>query len=170
MALLAGVLFGALRFALGASPAEAAVAAVIWTALWAPLTLGTLLYIDHRSRRRSEPGPATWGVDSVGAIELRADLATVRAAVIAASKTIANARLASSAGERLELLIGLSWKSWGERVTVQLKATNTGTSMRVTSTPRVPTTLVDYGKGRSNVHALLRETQRLVNRPTSQEG
>lgn len=170
MALLAGVLFGALRFALGASPAGAAVAAVVWTVLWAPLTFGTLLYFDHRSRRGSEPGPATRGVDSAGVMELQADLATVRAAVIAASKTIANARIASDAGERLELLIGGSWKSWGERVVVQLKAASTGTSIHVTSTPRVATTLVDYGKGRSNVLTLLKETESLVNRPASREG
>ena len=44
-----------------------------------------------------------------------------------------------------------SWKSFGEEVSVQLTGDPSAPQAFVSSRPVVPTTLVDYGKGRSNV-------------------
>jgi hypothetical protein len=46
---------------------------------------------------------------------------------------------------------GRSWKSWGEDVVVQLSGDPAHPLATVSSTPRVATTLIDYGRGRGNV-------------------
>ena len=56
---------------------------------------------------------------------------------------------------------GTSWKSWGEDVVVQLSGDPDRPSATVSSRPRVPTTLIDYGRGRRNV-------EHVVGRLTSQ--
>jgi hypothetical protein len=45
----------------------------------------------------------------------------------------------------------VTWKSFGEVVTVQLTGDPSAPHAVISSRPVVPTTLVDYGKGRSNV-------------------
>ena len=47
-----------------------------------------------------------------------------------------------------------SWKSFGEEVSVQLTGDPSAPQAVVSSRPVVPTTVVDYGKGRSNVAAV----------------
>ncbi|MGY1619277.1 hypothetical protein ACI797_21260 [Geodermatophilus sp. SYSU D00691] len=48
-----------------------------------------------------------------------------------------------------------TWKSWGEEVTVQLSGDPAAPTATVSSRPRVRTSLVDYGRGRSNVAAVV---------------
>ena len=46
---------------------------------------------------------------------------------------------------------GVSWKSWGEDVVVQLSGDPAHPVATVSSRPRLGTTLIDYGRGRRNV-------------------
>jgi hypothetical protein len=46
---------------------------------------------------------------------------------------------------------GVSWKSWGEDVVVQLSGDPAHPVATVSSRPRLSTTLIDYGRGRRNV-------------------
>ena len=46
---------------------------------------------------------------------------------------------------------GVSWKSWGEDVVVQLSGDPAHPVATVSSRPRLATTLIDYGRGRRNV-------------------
>ena len=46
---------------------------------------------------------------------------------------------------------GVSWKSWGEDVVVQLTGDPAHPVATVSSRPRLGTTLIDYGRGRRNV-------------------
>ena len=46
---------------------------------------------------------------------------------------------------------GVSWKSWGEDVVVQLSGDPAHPLATVSSRPRLATTLIDYGRGRRNV-------------------
>lgn len=50
----------------------------------------------------------------------------------------------------------VSWRSWGEVVTVQVRAAGGGSDVRVGSRPRLRTTLVDYGTARRNVETVVR--------------
>ncbi|OAA23230.1 hypothetical protein UG55_103918 [Frankia sp. EI5c] len=53
----------------------------------------------------------------------------------------------------------VSWRSWGERITVELRPVESITRVTIRSRPRVRTTLVDYGRGRRNVEYLVRTLQ-----------
>lgn len=55
---------------------------------------------------------------------------------------------------------GMSWKSWGEKITIVPIAENgTETEYEVTSKPRVVTTIMDYGKNLENVTRIQRLLQ-----------
>lgn len=45
----------------------------------------------------------------------------------------------------------MSWRSWGEEVTVQLAGDPSAPTARIASRPVIRMTLLDYGRGRSNV-------------------
>jgi hypothetical protein len=62
----------------------------------------------------------------------------------------------ADASGRYEATTRVSWKTWGERVTVQLSGDPVAPEACVTSRPRISTTLIDYGKGRSNVETVVR--------------
>ena len=49
----------------------------------------------------------------------------------------------------------MTWRSFGERVTVQLTGGPAEPLAQVSSEPVAPTTLIDYGKGRRNVHRVV---------------
>lgn len=52
----------------------------------------------------------------------------------------------------VELKVGVSFKSWGERVRIELSPEGEGaTRAQVTSRAALKTTLADYGKNRDNV-------------------
>lgn len=59
-------------------------------------------------------------------------------------------------GRHLEASTPISWRSFGEIITVDIRPVPEGSEVRMTSTPRIPTTLVDYGKGQINLTELAR--------------
>ena len=51
--------------------------------------------------------------------------------------------------------VGMSWKSFGEVVYIKISEQNSGhVSVQVSSSPKVKTTLVDFGKGSANVERI----------------
>jgi hypothetical protein len=50
----------------------------------------------------------------------------------------------------------MTWRSFGERLTVKVNADGRGSSITISSEPLVPTTLIDGGKGVENVETFLR--------------
>jgi hypothetical protein len=52
----------------------------------------------------------------------------------------------------IKAVSGMTWKSWGEALTVRLSgAANDKVRIEISSSPKLKTTLVDFGKGRENV-------------------
>ena len=62
---------------------------------------------------------------------------------------------ADVAAGRYTVRTRMTWRSFGERVTVQLTGDPAAPLAQVSSEPVVPTTLIDYGKGRRNVHRVV---------------
>ena len=55
----------------------------------------------------------------------------------------------------IEATTGLTWKSWGEVLCVHVKDhEHEKVKVQISSSPRVETTLLDYGKGRENVEKI----------------
>jgi hypothetical protein len=73
---------------------------------------------------------------------------------LSAADAFKKARLKESdeAARRVELKVGMTMKSWGERVVVELTADDESTTTaQVSSRASVGTTMVDYGKNHDNV-------------------
>ena len=56
---------------------------------------------------------------------------------------------------RIVARTGISWKSWGEIITFDVRGMNDVTKVKVSSRPVVRTTLVDYGKNLENVEKII---------------
>jgi hypothetical protein len=77
---------------------------------------------------------------------------------VSAAEAIPRGKLkqADESERRVELKTGLSIKSWGERMVLELESQGeAATSVQVSSRSWVPTTLVDYGKNRDNVERVI---------------
>lgn len=58
---------------------------------------------------------------------------------------------------------GASMKSWGETVTIEsFYLDETHTRIKITSVPVMPTTLVDWGKGKKNINNVLSALQKVL--------
>lgn len=69
----------------------------------------------------------------------------------------ARIQLQDIASGRIEASTPMSWRSWGENICVELSRVRADcTRVKLTSTPRLKTTLVDYGKGVQNVERISR--------------
>jgi len=56
---------------------------------------------------------------------------------------------------RILMSRGVSMASWGEDITIQIYSSPDGGSLlEISSTPSLPTTLIDYGRGNKNVATL----------------
>ena len=66
----------------------------------------------------------------------------------------ANIREVDVAAGRYRVRTATTWKSFGEEVSVQLTGDPAAPEAVVSSRPVIATTVVDYGKGRSNVAAV----------------
>jgi len=56
---------------------------------------------------------------------------------------------------RIFMSRGVSLASWGENITIQIySAPDGGSLLEIVSTPALPTTLIDYGRGDKNVATL----------------
>ena len=151
----AGVLFGVLMGLLFAvmfdlSPVEGLLTGLAMGAVFGAvmsLVLGTVQLAGSRgaprgaslSPRQSREVPVANGPDLADRIvtALRSLPAEVTTADVPAGRYVARR--------------GVSWKSWGEDVVVQLSGDPAHPLATVSSRPRLATTLIDYGRGRRNV-------------------
>ena len=113
------------------------------------LVLGSVDAVSDRAPQDARPGPRQ---DTAVQVRAGADLSE---RIVAALRGLpADVREADVAAGRYRARTRWSWKSWGEEVTVQLSGDGAALEAVVSSRPVVGTTVVDYGKGRSNVAAV----------------
>jgi hypothetical protein len=56
---------------------------------------------------------------------------------------------------RIEAKTGMTWKSFGETISIHLDDLKNGTiKIQISSAPVIKTTIMDYGKGRANVETI----------------
>jgi hypothetical protein len=67
----------------------------------------------------------------------------------------AGIRKRDPAAGRLEAIFPMSWRSWGEKVGVDLLGVDGDTLVQIKSRSALPTTLVDWGKNAENVRRFL---------------
>ncbi len=120
------------------------------------LVLGTADVLGDREARPGEPhGPrqsATVPVCNGPDLPQR-----VTGALLALGGELAHA---DDVAGRYTVRTRMTWRSFGERVTVQLTGDPAAPVAEVSSQPVVPTTLIDYGKGRRNVHRVVAALRR----------
>lgn len=56
---------------------------------------------------------------------------------------------------RIEGTVSMSLTSWGENILIQVSGVDDGAMVRISSSSRMPTTLVDFGKNAQNVRRFL---------------
>jgi hypothetical protein len=104
---------------------------------------------------RSTSGPRTWpSARPQVEVTVPGELPAVRALLHAALRALP-ASFSSRSESRLRAKTGMTWRSFGEVVTADLARSSGGTRIRLSSRPRWPITVVDYGNGRSHLQALL---------------
>ena len=63
-----------------------------------------------------------------------------------------NVKTADSSTGKIEATVGWSWKSWGEKIAIDIsKSKENQTEIAISSRPALRTTIVDYGKNFENV-------------------
>ena len=117
------------------------------------LTLGTmgLALCGHR-------GPAGLAVLQRRVVEVHGDRQMVVQRVLTALAALPRAQQPTldASWNLAEVKVGWSWKSWGEVVSARVESDASETHrVYVESRPRLGTTVVDYGKGASNVEAVV---------------
>ncbi|SOE01388.1 hypothetical protein [Blastococcus haudaquaticus] len=113
--------------------------------------LGTVDAVSDRAPKGAPRGPRQ---DRTVAVRSGPDLPD---RIMAALRGLpAEIREADVAAGRYRARTTTTWKSFGEEVSVQLTGDPSAPEAVVSSRPVVATTLVDYGKGRSNVAAVAR--------------
>ena len=56
---------------------------------------------------------------------------------------------------RLDAVFPISWRSWGERVGVDVRGVDGDVLVQIKSRSSLPTTLIDWGKNADNVRRFL---------------
>jgi hypothetical protein len=91
-------------------------------------------------------------VTKQGERQLHAPLADAyRRAVDALDAIGATVTAKDEASGRIEGRLAVTWRSWGEKLSVEVSGVDNDARVRVTSASRLRTTLIDYGKNASNV-------------------
>ena len=113
------------------------------------LVVGGVDALTDRAPQGARPGPRQ---DMTVPVRAGADLAD---RIVSALRSLpAEIHEADVSAGRYRARTRWSWKSFGEEVSVQLTGDAAAPRAVVSSRPVVPTTVVDYGKGRSNVAAV----------------
>ena len=148
-----GLLVGLLVLVVTRQPAPAAAVAggagLVFGGVMA-LVLGTVDAVSDRGRGRGDAvGPRQEATVPVTPGPDLPDRVVTTLTSLPASLTERD-----DAAGRFTARTRMTWKSFGEVVTVQLADDSGRTNARITSRPVVRPTIVDYGKGRSNVRAV----------------
>ncbi len=94
------------------------------------------------------------GKSAAEPITLQQPIEQVYQRSLSAAEAFKKAKLHESdeAARRVELKVGMSMKSWGERVSIELTADDESTTTaQVSSRASLGTTMIDYGKNHDNV-------------------
>ena len=143
--LAAGLAVGLFERSAGAGVAVGVGAGICFGGIMA-LVVGGADALSDRAPQGARPGPRQ---DMTVPVPAGADLAD---RIVSALRSLpAEIHEAGVSAGRYRARTRWSWKSFGEEVSVQLTGDPSAPQAFVSSRPVVPTTLVDYGKGRSNV-------------------
>ena len=146
--LAAGLAVGLFERSAGAGLLVGLVAGICSGAILA-LVVGGADALSDRAPQGARPGPRQ---DMTVPVRAGADLAD---RIVSALRSLpADIHEADVAAGRYRARTRWSWKSFGEEVSVQLSGDPSAPLAVISSRPVVPTTVVDYGKGRSNVAAV----------------
>ncbi len=146
--LVTGFLAGLIAGSTGAGIAIGAGAGLVFGGIMAGV-LGSIDAVADRAPQTARRGPRQ---DMTVAVRPGPDLPD---RIVASLQSLpAEIREADVWAGRYRARTRLTWKSFGEDVGVQLSGDPSAPWALVTSRPVVPTTLVDYGKGRKNVAAV----------------
>ncbi|HEV2068180.1 MAG TPA: hypothetical protein VGR26_00130 [Acidimicrobiales bacterium] len=138
----------------------ALVRGAIWGLLTFPLLYWALGRLDRRARARlRQPEKRLWEpVDAERTAALAVPLERAFDCVLAAVSMIPRSRITRADREMgvVEARVRMTWRSWGERILIELQPTgSSGTSVVVRSVPVLGLTIADYGKNRENVDAVV---------------
>lgn len=150
-----GVLYSIVRFLMGRPLWLAILGGVLFAAVWTSLFFILARRRERRAREQLGSTAATTGVHSHGEATVPASAPEVREQVTAAVSLIPRARVIDSGETWIEVRVGVSRVSWGERIRVDLEPAGDQTRVQVSSEPRVPITLFDHGKNQHNVTRLI---------------
>jgi len=67
----------------------------------------------------------------------------------------AGIRMRDQAAGRLQAVFPISWRSWGEKVAVDVLGVDGDVLVQIKSRSSLPTTLIDWGKNADNVRRFL---------------
>jgi hypothetical protein len=113
----------------------------------------------------SEMDPGALDVDQRSSVDMRGSREDVLAQVATALSNLPRVRSTDvdELAGRVEAKLGWSWRSFGEVVTATLGPEDSGHfPVRVESRPSLGATMVDYGRNRMNVDAVVAELDRVV--------
>ena len=143
--LLTGVAVGLVATSAAVGVAVGLGAGVFFGGIMA-LVLGSVDAVSDRAPQNARPGPRQ---DMTVPLPAGADPSD---RIVAALRSLpAEIHEADVTAGRYRARTRWSWKSFGEEVSVQLTGDASAPQAVVSSRPVVPTTVVDYGKGRTNV-------------------
>lgn len=148
----------------------------IWTELpgWliavmvaVPLVLGVFFFLVARRRRDPKPTDeydiSSAGAHSEGHLNLSIKPAHIDTAFKVAVDMIPRLRLRACSEAGAEIDAALNWKTWGMIMSAEFHpVTEDLTRVSVTTSPRLTTTVTDWGQGRSDIHRLFEALERQV--------
>ena len=104
-------------------------------------------------------------IDKQFVFEYPQDINTVYGKILSVSSAIEGLYpdYTDNARYTLYLKSGVTFWSWGENVSIQcVPVTNNLTRVIIISKPKIPTTLVDFGKGKKNINNVLAALRRVL--------
>jgi hypothetical protein len=104
----------------------------------------------HADDRRS----SRW-MENADAITVRMSAAEVRRAVCLTAEDLSRSQVLTHSDSLIEICVGFSWRSWGEIVRVEIISGENETLVKVVSTPKLSTTVIDWGANKRNVEKVI---------------
>ena len=108
-------------------------------------------------RRLGSKSKAAEDVNQVRSIEMKLPYGKVFDLCLESVKLIKKCKIVEEnrSWSRIVARTGISWKSWGEVITFDIRKMNDAVRVDVWSKPAIGTTLVDYGKNLENVEKII---------------
>lgn len=140
---------------------------VITIMVTVPLVFGVIAMLLGRRANRAKPGDkydiSSQGAHSVGRLEVaipQTDVAPFFRAAVAETPRL---KLRSVDEDGAELDAALNWKTWGLVLSAKFHPVEESrTRIVVNSSPRMKTTVIDYGQSRSDIRDLFEALERQV--------